>query len=239
MGEAEPLYLGFDLSTQQLKGLAVTSNLKVVYEAKYDFDEESEGFGIQNGVITNEEQHEVYAPVALWLQALDALLQRLQEKGIDFSRVRGISGAGQQHGSVYWSKVGEDVLQNLDSSKPLAKQLDRAFSHPFSPNWQDASTQQECDAFDDELGGQQQLADATGSRAHHVSTPLINRQGRFHWSYIALHRSPDTTFPAQVSRCIQEYLSHLPRLFVPCFNLFGQDRCYRYPRRLWNEYLGY
>ena len=33
MAHQSPLYLGFDLSTQQLKCLAVTSDLKVVYEA--------------------------------------------------------------------------------------------------------------------------------------------------------------------------------------------------------------
>ena len=172
MNNAEPLYLGFDLSTQQLKGLAVTSDLKVVYEARFDFDADSEGFGIHKGVIANLEEHEVYAPVALWLQALDTVLERLKDKGIDFGRVRGISGAGQQHGSVYWSKAGEHALQSLDSSKSLASQLDHAFSHPFSPNWQDASTQTECDAFDAELGGQQHLADVTGSKAHHVCVML-------------------------------------------------------------------
>ncbi|MCJ1478456.1 hypothetical protein MMC13_007136 [Lambiella insularis] len=201
MGDTAPLYLGFDLSTQQLKGLAVNSDLKVVCEAKYDFDADSEGFGIHKGVITNEAEHEVYAPVALWLQALDALLERLKEKGIDFSCVRGVSGAGQQHGSVYWSKAGEYALQSLDSSKPLADQLDHAFSHPFSPNWQDASTQKECESFDTELGGQQELADATGSKAHHRFTgPQILRfQRRYPDAYKNTSRiSLVSSFPASI-----------------------------------------
>lgn len=168
MASNGPLYIGFDLSTQQLKGLVVNSELKVVNIAKFDFDADSRGFQIKKGVLANEAEHEVFAPVALWLQALDGVLSRLQEQGLDFRRVKGISGAGQQHGSVYWNGDAERLLKSLDSAKTLEEQLRTAFSHPYSPNWQDASTQQECVEFDAFLGGQKQLAWATGSKAHHV-----------------------------------------------------------------------
>jgi xylulokinase len=49
----------------------------------------------------NEKENEVYAPVAMWIEALDLILTRMKEAGFDFSSVRGVSGAGQQHGSVY------------------------------------------------------------------------------------------------------------------------------------------
>lgn len=163
-----PLYIGFDLSTQQLKALVVNSELKVVHVSKFDFDADSRGFPIQKGVLTNEAEHEVFAPVAMWLQALDGVLQGLQRQGLDFRRVRGISGAGQQHGSVYWNEDAERLLKGLDSKKTLEEQLRTAFSHPFSPNWQDSSTQQECLEFDAFLGGQKELANVTGSKAHHV-----------------------------------------------------------------------
>lgn len=168
MASQSPLYIGFDLSTQQLKGLVVNSELKVVHLAKFDFDADSTGFPIKKGVLTNEAEHEVFAPVALWLQALDGVLSSLRQQGLDFSRVKGISGAGQQHGSVYWGNEAEQLLQNLDPAKSLEEQLEAAFSHPYSPNWQDASTQKECDEFDEVLGGQEELAQATGSKAHHV-----------------------------------------------------------------------
>ncbi|MCJ1309211.1 hypothetical protein MMC25_002868 [Agyrium rufum] len=173
---SEPFYLGLDLSTQQLKGVVVTSDLKVQAVAKFDFDAESHGYDIKKGVMTNESDHEVFAPVALWLSAVDGVLQKLQRSGIEFSRIRGISGAGQQHGSVYWSRHGEKVLGNLDAGKNLEIQLDHAFSHPYSPNWQDASTQQECEAFDKELGDEYELSHSTGSKAHHRFTgPQILR----------------------------------------------------------------
>lgn len=168
MPSQSPLYLGFDLSTQQLKGIVVSSALKVEHVAKFDFDADSHGFQIKHGVLTNEAEHEVFAPVAMWLQALDGVLERLREDGLDFSRVKGISGAGQQHGSVYWGEKAEEMLRGLDAKKSLEEQLTDAFSHPYSPNWQDASTQKECDEFDAYLGGVEELAKVTGSKAHHV-----------------------------------------------------------------------
>lgn len=166
MASYDPLYLGFDLSTQQLKAVAVTSDLKVACEVKFDFDVDSRGFGVEHGVLTNDGEHEVYTPVVMWLQAVDGVLEQLQKSKVDFRRIRGISGAGQQHGSVYWNTEGGRVLQNLDPTKKLQAQLEQAFSYPFSPNWQDASTQEECDQFDHI--SEEELALITGSTAHHV-----------------------------------------------------------------------
>lgn len=70
MATASPLFLGLDCSTQSVKAVVVNSDLATQYQAVFDLDAESTGFPITKGVFTNEAEHEVYAPVALWLQAI-------------------------------------------------------------------------------------------------------------------------------------------------------------------------
>lgn len=152
------------------QGIIVGSDLKLIHEAKVDFDADLSKHGIEKGVLTNPAEGEVFAPVALFLDAIDLVLARLKEQGADFSKVQGISGAGMQHGTVFWSKDAEGLLAGLQEEKGLAEQLEKAFSSRFSPNWQDASTQKQCEGFDGVLGGMRELAEATGSSAHHVST---------------------------------------------------------------------
>jgi xylulokinase len=150
----------------------VQSDLTVVYDAKVDFDQDfGAKYGVKKGVLVNKDEGEVFAPVAMWLESLDLVLQRLQDKKTPMNRIRGISGSCQQHGSVYWSAQAESLLGGLKGDKPLVDQLKDALSHPYGPNWQDHSTQHECDKFDAALGSAERLAEVTGSAAHHVSPP--------------------------------------------------------------------
>lgn len=175
--------MGLDLSTQQLKAVLVTSSLKVVHEAKVDFDADLSHHGIKHGVF-HPAPSVVNAPVLMWIEALDLVLQRLKDAGAPLDQVAGISGAGQQHGSVYWTAEGEEQLQDLRSEKSLKEQLKGAFAIETSPNWQDASTQKECDAFDTLLGGPEELAKVTGSKAHHVCS--LSRNAHSHYSRVCI-----------------------------------------------------
>lgn len=74
--------------------------LHPLHEEAINFDTDLPQYETKGGVIKNDEKREVFAPVAMWIEALDLVLTRMKEKGFDFSKVKGISGAGQQHASV-------------------------------------------------------------------------------------------------------------------------------------------
>lgn len=109
------------------------SDLKLVHEAKVDFDKDlGEKYGIEKGVLTNPSEGEVFAPPAMWLDAADLVLGRLKDAGLDFARIMGVSGAGMQHGTVFWSKDAEQLLGSLDTGKSLAGQLGGSTGEKFS-----------------------------------------------------------------------------------------------------------
>ncbi|XP_039699224.1 xylulose kinase isoform X4 [Pteropus medius] len=117
--------LGWDFSTQQVKVVAVDAELNVFYEDSVHFDTDLPEFGTQGGVHVHEGGLAVTSPVLMWVQALDIILEKMKASGFGFSQVLALSGAGQQHGSVYWKVGASQVLKGLSPDLPLHEQLQR------------------------------------------------------------------------------------------------------------------
>ncbi|KAF9240712.1 hypothetical protein BU15DRAFT_45526 [Melanogaster broomeanus] len=174
-----PLFLGFDLSTQQLKAIVISEDSSVVHESAVHFDSDLPGYGTSNGAIRGPDDGEVTSPIRMWLEAIDLVMQRVKSAGVDLSAIAGISGAGQQHGSVYWSEDAEKALASMDPKRSLAELghlAPHAFALPNAPIWQDSSTTKDCRDLEAAAGSPQALADLTGSRAYERFTgPQIAR----------------------------------------------------------------
>ncbi|XP_063003489.1 xylulose kinase [Elgaria multicarinata webbii] len=163
---AEPYYLGWDFSTQQLKVVVIDEQLRVIHEDNVNFDKDLPEFGTHGGVYVHKDRLAVTSPVLMWVKALDLILEKMKSSGFNFSRVKALSGAGQQHGSVYWKEGARSVLQNLSPDLPLHQSLKSCFSVSNSPVWMDSSTTVQCCSLEKAVGGAQKLAEVTGSRAY-------------------------------------------------------------------------
>ncbi|XP_036410021.1 xylulose kinase [Megalops cyprinoides] len=149
-----------------LKVIAVDENLNVVQQSNVQFDSELSEYSTQGGVHVHSDRLTVTSPVLMWVKALDIILQKMKNAGFDFSKVKALSGSGQQHGSVYWKKGARQVLQNLDAEMHLHELLQGSFAVLDSPVWMDSSTTEQCLNLETTVGGAQRLADVTGSRAY-------------------------------------------------------------------------
>ncbi|XP_057561693.1 xylulose kinase isoform X4 [Hippopotamus amphibius kiboko] len=158
--------LGWDFSTQQVKVVAVDVELNVFYEDSVHFDRDLLEYGTQGGVHVHEDGLTVTSPVLMWVQALDIILEKMNASGFDFSQVLALSGAGQQHGSVYWKAGASQVLTSLSPDRPLHEQLQACFSISDCPVWMDSSTTAQCRRLEAAVGGAQALSCLTGSRAY-------------------------------------------------------------------------
>jgi xylulokinase len=90
-----PLFLGLDLSTQQLKAILLSQDSSIVHESSIHFDRDLKHYGTVNGAIRGPSSGQVTSPVEMWLEAIDLLFQRLKTDQVDFGAISAISGAAQ------------------------------------------------------------------------------------------------------------------------------------------------
>lgn len=165
------LFLGFDCSTQSMTAVVIEmdvtrpSEWRLVFESALKFDDALPEFGTVHGVLPDADRRVSQAPPAMWAAALDLMMARVAQSGVDLQSLAGVSGGAQQHGSVYLNADAGALLGSLDPSRPVSEQIAAMLSRPVSPLWMDASAGAEAAEVEEQVGGAQALARHTGSRA--------------------------------------------------------------------------
>ena len=157
-------FLGLDSSTQSLTALIVDTETGEVIDRSIAFGARLPQYKSPNGFLPNADPRVKHSDPLMWVEALDLLLGELRAAGIDLSTIRGVSGAGQQHGSVYLGRTIAEAGQ-WDPSAPLADQVRPLLSRKTAPIWMDASTGAECAEITKAAGGPDKMVAITGSIA--------------------------------------------------------------------------
>jgi xylulokinase len=163
-----PLYLGLDSSTQSLSAIVLEvegDSRRVVFESSIVFDDTFPEYQTHHGVLPSDDPTTAASPPLVWVAALELMMARLARSGVDLDRLAAISGSAQQHGSVYLNTRAGDLLAALDAARPLVEQVGPMLSRDVAPIWMDSSTSAECAEIEAGVGGDQALAQRTGSRA--------------------------------------------------------------------------
>ena len=157
-------FLGLDSSTQSLTALIVDTDTGEVIDRSVAFGPRLPQYKSPNGFLANSDPRVKHSDPLMWVEALDLLLGELRESGVDLSTIRGVSGAGQQHGSVYLERSIDEAGQ-WDTSAPLVDQVRPLLSRKTAPIWMDASTGAECAEITKAAGGPERMVAITGSIA--------------------------------------------------------------------------
>jgi xylulokinase len=161
---SEDLFLGLDLSTQSLTALVLGPTMGIREEVSIDFDHAYPHYGTHAGVPASEDPLQIHVDPLLWLEALDDMLGKLQEKRLT-GRIAAIAVSAQQHGTVYLNERVVPTLAGLNPLSALHTGLSGIFSRPTCPIWMDSSTERECLEITRSLGGEAAVIRLTGSAA--------------------------------------------------------------------------
>lgn len=153
-------YLGIDVSTQAVKCIVIDTGAGTIpAESTVNFGEALPSYRSPNGFLPDADPLIRQANPLMWLEGLELALKQLAATGFDLAGIDGISGSGQQHGSVYLRRQ----LSRLEPARSLAEQIAPLLSRPVAPIWMDRSTTEQCRELDREFG--ERLRSNTGSPA--------------------------------------------------------------------------
>ncbi|KAN0078018.1 hypothetical protein V8E55_010075 [Tylopilus felleus] len=160
----QPLFLGLELATDQLRASIVDESLELVGVECVDFDSELSEYQTQGGIFTTP--GDAYTtPIDMWVKALDFLLEKLS-RNCDLTRIKSVGGCAQ-HAIVWWKSTPIPSFPALDPRLPLHSQLPpNTFSLANTPVAQDTSAHTHALALEALLGGPDIMAARVGTCAN-------------------------------------------------------------------------
>ena len=158
------LFLGLDSSTQSLSAVVIDLDTGAPVKAmSLNFGKEFPEFSCPQGFLPHTDPLVRQADPLLWVAALDRLCARLRKEGVPLEQIQGISGSGQQHGTIYLDAAFATGKVAYDPAADLISAIRPHLTRPTAPIWMDSSTSAECAEIAKAAGGAELVRKLSGS----------------------------------------------------------------------------
>jgi len=158
--------LGMDFGTQSVKMVILDlSEKEVIYTGAFEYDSILDHYGTQGGVLLTEDPLIRHTSPFMLIEALDIAFKKLQEDGVDFTRISALKIDSMQHCTVYADTSFGNRVMTLEPSQELLPQLESSITRKTSPIWEDRSTTEEVDYLTNALEKNETIQFLTGNMA--------------------------------------------------------------------------
>mmetsp|Transcript_17252 Transcript_17252/g.42801 ORF Transcript_17252/g.42801 Transcript_17252/m.42801 type:complete len:774 (+) Transcript_17252:57-2378(+) len=151
-------------STSSTPSLPLAERCRVVFETCVNFEADLPHYGTTSGFKICE-GGTITSPVLMWVEAFELCLSRIPKELRE--RVDRISGAAQQHGTVYLTEqaVAVALARSSGSSSSYFWPVEELLYRSDAPIWMDMSTTAQVNRLEESFGWRE-LTHRTGSRAY-------------------------------------------------------------------------
>ncbi|MCH2175584.1 MAG: carbohydrate kinase [Lentisphaeria bacterium] len=168
-------YLGLDASTQSMSCMVIDVDTnEIVYENSINFGSALPQYNSTSGFLHNEDPLIKHADPLMWVESLDLLFSKMKEDNYDLSKIKAISGSGQQHGSVYLGNGYKEAF-NFSPEQDLKSQIEPILSRKTAPIWMDSSTTEECNEIAEAIGAERVLSISGSQAIERFTGPQIRK----------------------------------------------------------------
>jgi xylulokinase len=136
--------LGIDFGTQSVKIVVVdVYDPKVIYTGAFEYDTVLSRYGTRGGVLPTKHPEIRHTSPLMLIEAVDLVFWRLQEDGVDVSRLRVIKIDAMQHCTVYTDESFVERVMAFDPSRTLLPQIEPSITRETCPIWEDRAPVEE------------------------------------------------------------------------------------------------